>query len=217
MFEYCNNIKDFDFSGANLSGVTDMSMMFTSCDPESVSFKNADLSSVTNMSNMFSVQGGRLKTADFSGCDLSKVTDIHGMFAFQTNLTAVNFGDKMENVQNADSAFLNCSSLRDFPLIRFAGDSVNISRLCAVSGGSGAMIGELANYPNNLGGTITSMDYAFTNQPNIQMIGLLSVIGLTAAPTQAFAGCSALEKVYTRGLENEYLLAALNTDLPDKK
>ena len=79
------------------------------------------------------------------------------------------------------------------------------------------MIGELANYPDISGGTITSMDYAFTNQPNIQMIGLLSVIGLTAAPTQAFAGCSALEKVYTRGLENEYLLAALNTDLPDKK
>lgn len=59
------------------------------------------------------------------------------------------------------------------------------------------------------------MDYAFTNQPNIQMIGLSSNIGLTATPTQAFAGCSGLEKVYTR--ENEYILAALNTDLPDKK
>ena len=215
MFYDCDNIKDFDFSGANLSGVANMSTMF-SCNPESVSFKNADLSSVTDMHGMFSVQGGRLKTADFSGCDLSKVTNIQNMFAFQTNLTAVNFGDKMENVQNADSAFLNCSSLRDFPRIRFAGDSVNISRLCAVSGGSGAMIGELANYPNILGGTITSMDYAFTNQPNIQMIGL-SGIGLTAAPTQAFAGCTGLEKVYTTQAENEYILAALNTDLPDKK
>ena len=215
MFDNCNNIKDFDFSGANLSGVTDMSMMF-SCNPESVSFKNADLSSVTDMHGMFNVYGGRLKTADFSGCDLSKVTNIQNMFASQTNLTAVNFGDKMENVQNADSAFLNCSSLRDFPNIHFAGDSVNISRLCAVSGGSGAMIGGIGNYPNILGGTITSMDYAFTNQPNIQMIGL-SGIGLTAAPTQAFAGCSALEKVYTTQAENEYILAALNTDLPDKK
>ena len=78
------------------------------------------------------------------------------------------------------------------------------------------MIGEIGNYPEILGGTITSMDYAFTNQPNIQMIGLLD-IGLTAAPTQAFAGCSALEKVYTAQAENEYILAALNTDLPDKK
>lgn len=216
MFYDCDNIKDFDFSGANLSGVTDISTMFSSCNPESVSFKNANLSSVTDMSGMFSVQGGRLKTVDFSGCDLSKVTDIHNMFAFQTNLTAVNFSDKMRNVQNADSAFLNCSSLRNFPRFHFAGDSVNISRLCAVAGGSGAMIGELANYPNILGGTITSMDYAFTNQPNIQMIGL-SGIGLTAAPTQAFAGCSGLEKVYTTQAENEYILAALNTDLPDKK
>lgn len=198
-----------------MSGVTDMSKMFGSCNPESVSFKNADLSSVTDMHGMFSVQGGRLKTADFSGCDLSKVTDISNMFAFQTNLTAVNFGLNMDNVQNADSAFLNCSSLRNFPRIHFAGDSVNISRLCAVSGGSGAMIGEIGNYPSISGGTITSMDYAFINQPNIQMIGLYG-IGLTAAPTSAFAGCTGLEKVYTTGLENEYILAALNTDLPDK-
>lgn len=217
MFDDCDNIKDFDFSGANLSGVTDMSTMFSSCNPDSVSFRNADLSSVTDMHGMFSAQGGRLKTADFSGCDLSKVTDIHGMFSFQTNLTAVNFGYKMDNVQNADSAFLNCSSLRDFPRINFAGNSVNISRLCAVSGGTGSMIGELANYPSISGGTITSMDYAFTNQPNMEMIGLLSGIGLTAAPTQAFAGCSGLEKVYTIGEKNEYILAALNTDLPDKK
>ena len=215
MFDECNNIKDFDFSGTNLSGVTDMSSMF-SCNPESVSFKNANLSSVTNMGFMFNVYGGRLKTADFSGCDLSKVTDIHNMFAFQTNLTAVNFGLNMDNVQNADSAFMNCSSLRNFPRIWFAGDSVNISRLCAVSGGSGAMIGEIGNYPGIFGGTITSMDYAFTNQPNIQMIDLHSNIGLTAAPTQAFAGCTGLEKVFATGLENEYILAALNTDLPDK-
>ena len=215
MFHNCINIKDFDFSGANLSGVTDMSKMFTLCDPESVSFKNANLSSVTNMSSMFIVQGGRLKKADFNGCDLSKVTDIHNMFAFQTNLTAVNFGLNMRNVQNADSAFMNCSSLTNFPDIGFAGDSVNISRLCAVAGGSGAMIGEIDNYPDISGGTITSMDYAFTNQPNIRMIGL-SGIGLTAAPTQAFAGCTGLEKVYTTALENEYILAALNTDLPDK-
>ena len=217
MFFDCDNIKDFDFSGANLSGVTDMSTMFERCNPESVSFKNADLSSVTDMSRMFFVQGGRLKTADFSGCDLSKVTDISSMFAFQTNLTEVNFGLNMDNVQNADSAFLNCSSLRDFPRIHFAGDSVNISRLCAVAGGSGAMIGDLGNYPDISGGTITSMDYAFANQPNMEMIGLFSNIGLTAAPTQAFAGCSGLKKVYTTQPENEYILAALNTDLPDKK
>lgn len=218
MFAECYALENVDFTGVNFSSVTDMSRMFADTSKiKSVSFKNADLSSVTNMSSMFFNRAGLLKKADFSGCDLSKVTDISSMFAFQTNLTTVIFGFYMDNVQNADSAFLNCSSLTDFPRIHFAGDSVNISRLCAVSGGSGAMIGDLGNYPDILGGTITSMDYAFANQPNMEMIGLASNIGLTAAPTQAFAGCSGLKKVYTTQPENEYILAALNTDLPDKK
>ena len=58
------------------------------------------------------------------------------------------------------------------------------------------------------------MDYAFTNQPNIEMLTILSTIGLTAAPTQAFKGCTGLKQLFIPQ-ENEYILAALQTDLPD--
>lgn len=64
------------------------------------------------------------------------------------------------------------------------------------------------------GGTITSMDYAFINQPNIEMLDIFSNIGLTAAPTQAFKGCTGLKQLFM-SQENEYILAALQTDLPD--
>lgn len=61
------------------------------------------------------------------------------------------------------------------------------------------------------------MDYAFMNQPNITSINLFRFdINLTAAPTNAFAGCSNLETVSVKA-ENEYILSALQTDLPDKK
>lgn len=65
-----------------------------------------------------------------------------------------------------------------------------------------------------IGGTITSMDYAFINQPNIEIMDIHSAIGLTAAPTQAFKGCTGL-KILFMSQENEYILAALQTDLPD--
>lgn len=207
MFGYCKKIKDFDFSGVNLGGVTDMSTMFSSCNPESVSFKNADLSSVTNMSMMFNTYGGRLKTVDFGGCDLSNVTDVHNMFAMQTNLTDVTFG-RTSKIQNADSMFLN-TSVTTLPYISCSGDSVNISRFCGNTS-TGSVVYEIRID----GGTITSMDYAFTNQPNIEMLTILSTIGLTAAPTQAFKGCTGLKQLFIPQ-ENEYILAALQTDLPD--
>lgn len=215
MFDNCRDLTSVTgFAGKDMSSCTSMDSMFSQCyDLKTIDFSGADLSSVTDMNNMFSAEGGRLKTADFSGCDLSKVTDIHNMFAFQTNLTAVAFGYYMKNVQNADSAFLNCSSLTSFHNIGFAGDSVNISRLCGNTS-TGSIVSKLGDYVFIDGGTITSMDYAFINQPNIEIMNIHSAIGLTAAPTQAFKGCTGLKLLFM-SQENEYILAALQTDLPD--
>lgn len=138
------------------------------------------------------------------------------MFRGQAGLTSVNgtFGNLLNS---ADGMFLNCLSLTEIPNLYFSGDSINISRICGCSEGQGSISDHItlsrAQYADNC--VITSMDYAFTNQPNIQMINLFNFdINLTAAPTSAFAGCSALKTVTVK--ENEHILAALNTDLPDK-
>ena len=137
------------------------------------------------------------------------------MFRGQAGLTSVNgtFGNLLNS---ADGMFMNCLSLTEIPNLYFSGDSINISRICGCSEGQGSVgniILSRAEYADNC--VITSMDYAFTNQPNIESISLHYFdINLTAAPTSAFAGCSALKTVMVK--ENEYILAALNTDLPDK-
>ena len=153
---------------------------------------------------------------DFSGVEFGAVTDTDNMFRGQAGLTSVNgtFGNLLNS---ADGMFMNCLSLTEIPNLYFSGDSINISRICGCSAGQGS-VGNImlrrAVYANNC--VITSMDYAFTNQPNIESIYLYDFdINLTSAPTSAFAGCSALSSVTVK--ENEHILTALQTDLPDKK
>lgn len=196
MFLNCYNLKTIDFSGANLSSVTNMSNMFD------------------NMNNM---SIAKLETVDFSGATISSVTDMSNMFRDQAKLTTVK-GIFNGAVKNMESMFMRCSSFDSIDDIRItvAGDSINITRFMACASPAGVYSNDMnIFYGSGSSGTITSMDYAFTNQPNIPTIDLFEFdINLTAAPTSAFAGCSALRTVTVK--ENEYILAALNTDLPDK-
>ena len=139
------------------------------------------------------------------------------MFRDQAKLTTVK-GTFNGPVQNMESMFMRCSSFNgvDRVGVAAAGDSINIARFMACASPAGVYSNDMNIFYGRSSGIITSMDYAFTNQPNIQTINLFEFdINLTAAPTSAFAGCSALRTVMVK--ENEYILAALNTDLPDKK
>ena len=223
MFYGCQALTSVTgFAGKDMSSCKSMMNMFLNCyNLKTIDFSGANLSSVTNMSNMFDNLGdmsiAKLETADFSGATISSVTDMSNMFRDQAKLTTVK-GVFNGAVQNMDSMFMRCSSFDSITDIRItaAGDSINITRFMACISPAGVYSNDMnIFYGSGSSGTITSMDYAFTNQPNITTIDLYDFdINLTAAPTSAFAGCSALRTVMVK--ENEHILAALQTDLPDK-
>ena len=223
MFNGCSSMTSITgFMNKNLSSCKSMKNMFFNCyNLKTIDFSGANLSSVTNMSNMFDnvnhMSIAKLETVDFSGATISSVTDMSNMFRDQAKLTTVK-GIFNGTVQNMESMFMRCSSFDNINDIRItaAGDSINIARFMACTSPAGVYSIDMnIFYGSGSSGTITSMDYAFTNQPNIQTINLFEFdINLTSAPTSAFAGCSALKTVMVK--ENEYILAALNTDLPDK-
>ena len=224
MFNGCSSMTSITgFMNKNLSSCKSMKNMFLDCyNLKTIDFSGANLSFVTKMSNMFDNLGNmsiaKLETVDFSGATISSVTDMSNMFRDQAKLTTVK-GIFNGAVQNMNSMFMRCSSFDNIDDIRItaAGDSIDITRFMACTSPAGVYSIDMnIFYGSGSSGTITSMDYAFTNQPNITMINLYAFdINLTAAPTSAFAGCSALRTVMVK--ENEYILAALNTDLPDKK
>ena len=223
MFYGCRALTSVTgFAGKDMSSCKSMNNMFLNCyNLTTIDFSGANLSSVTNMSNMFdnldNMSIAKLETVDFSGATISSVTDMSNMFRDQAKLTTVK-GTFNGTIQNMESMFMRCSSFDsiDHISISAAGDSINIARFMACASPAGVYSNNMNIFYGRSSGIITSMDYAFTNQPNIQTIDLLEFdINLTAAPTSAFAGCSALRTVMVK--ENEYILAALNTDLPDKK
>ena len=223
MFNGCSSMTSITgFMNKNLSSCKSMKNMFLNCyNLKTIDFSGANLSSVTKMSNMFDNLGNmsiaKLETVDFSGATISSVTDMSNMFRDQAKLTTVK-GTFNGAVQNMNSMFMRCSSFDSIDHIRItaAGDSIDITRFMACASPAGVYSNDMNIFYGRSSGIITSMDYAFTNQPNITSIDLYAFdINLTAAPTSAFAGCSALRTVMVK--ENEYILAALNTDLPDKK
>lgn len=118
MFLKCYNLKSIDFSGADLSSVTDMSEMFDNYDGMSIA---------------------KLETVDFSGATISSVTDMSNMFRDQAKLTTVK-GYFNGAVQNMDSMFMRCSSFDNTGInfeITAGGDSINLARfLACTSSGS---------------------------------------------------------------------------------
>ena len=222
MFYGCQALTSVTgFAGKDMSSCKSMNNMFLNCyNLKTIDFSGANLSSVTNMSNMFDNLGNmsiaKLETVDFSGATISSVTDMSNMFRDQAKLTTVK-GIFNGTIQNMESMFMRCSSFDSIDNIRIIanGDSINIARFMACASPAGVYSNDMNIFYGSSSGIITSMDYAFTNQPNIQTIDLFQFdINLTSTPTSAFAGCSALRTVMVK--ENEYILAALNTDLPDK-
>ena len=222
MFYGCEALTSVTgFAGKDMSSCKSMNNMFLNCyNLKTIDFSGANLSSVTNMSNMFDNLGNmsiaKLETVDFSDATISSVTDMSNMFRDQAKLTTVK-GTFNGTIQNMGSMFMRCSSFNSISHIRITatGDSINIARFMACASPAGVYSNDMNIFYGSNSGIITSMDYAFTNQPNIQTIDLFGFdINLTSTPTSAFAGCSALRTVMVK--ENEYILAALNTDLPDK-
>ena len=90
MFSSCKSLTSLDLTGWNTSKVTNMSQMFSNCSGlTSIDLSNFDTSNVTNMSHMFN-NCTSLTSLDLSNFNTSKVTDMKYMFYGCKSLTSLN-------------------------------------------------------------------------------------------------------------------------------
>ncbi|KYG72797.1 hypothetical protein AWN68_08830 [Roseivirga echinicomitans] len=80
-FAGCSNLKENAPDAPNLSRVTDMQGMFSSCEDFSGDLNNWDVSNVTDMSFMFENNSPYDKDIEIGDWDVSKVTSMDRMFA----------------------------------------------------------------------------------------------------------------------------------------
>ena len=97
--------------GANTTGITDMSQMFSHCS-NLTAVALFDTSSVTDISSMFDLCTALTSVPLF---DTSSVTNMYGLFSSCTALTAVPLLNT-SNVVNMSYIFYSCSSLTSIPL-----------------------------------------------------------------------------------------------------
>ena len=119
LFHGCSALETADFTGADLSGVTDTGTgMFLGCDSvEEVILKDAKLGPAICSELLVGV-GESFETLDFSGADFEKVTDMARMFAGadgvpNTTLKSISFkgAKNLNNVTNMFQMFLHCTEL----------------------------------------------------------------------------------------------------------
>lgn len=117
MFSGCSALETVNFTGSNISNVSDMSYMFYTC----TSLKNIDLSNMTlpkltNMQYMF-YNCTALKTANFNNLKSAKLTTLWRLFQGCENLETVDFTDfDTSAVQSMEQMFISCKSLKSFDL-----------------------------------------------------------------------------------------------------
>lgn len=118
LFHGCSALATANFTGANLSGVTNTGtgMFLGTGSVKEVILKDTILGPAL-CSNLFAGVGDLLETVDLSGADCTYVTDMSGMFAVgignPTALKSVSFkgAKNLDNVTNMYQMFNNCSAL----------------------------------------------------------------------------------------------------------
>lgn len=120
IFYNCHSLTSFDFSGLDMSAVTNMNNMFFSCNSLiSIDLSGFDTSAVTWMNKMFSDCTG-LTGLDLSSLDTSAATDMGFMFNNCTGLTGLDLsGFDTSAVKNTRSMFDSCTNLARLDLSSF--------------------------------------------------------------------------------------------------
>ena len=128
MFNGCTYIRELDVSGFDTSRVTNMESMFVNCVMvENLDTSGFDTSNVTDMSEMFR-ECRYLKTIDLSGFDTSKVTDMHAMFSACMSLQDPDFTSfDTSNVTDMGAMFDRCYSIKILDISTFDTSKVTTS------------------------------------------------------------------------------------------
>lgn len=218
MFE---NIKaeSMDLSGADTSGVTDMSFLFSSCGRlTSLTLAGWDTANVTKMNSMFS--GCKLLTAlDLTHFNTAAVTDLNAMFATCESLTALDVTHfDTAKAFNMTGMFRGCAKLTELDVTHF--DTEHVQHFSGMFLGCKALTAlDLTNFrtPHAVGmnsmfencAALTALDLTHFDTTRVQnMTGMFrGCSGLTeldlasfrtdslAAITGMFCGCSALRTI----------------------
>ena len=115
LFYYCSSLKSIDFSNSDFSKLRNIDCMFQNLKLlESVTFPE-NLPNLKSARNTFSGCSS-LKSIDFSNCNLTSLTFIKEMFHSCISLESVSFPDSLTNVEDMQSIFSGCSSLKSIDL-----------------------------------------------------------------------------------------------------
>ena len=117
LFSGLQGVVEMNLSNLDVSGVEDMSYMFSHSSGDSslnyLDLSGWDTSNVTDMSHMFEFCFV-LETLNLRGWNISKVTDMSYMFDHCRNLRTVDVSNwDTSNVTNMDGMFFHCFNLRN--------------------------------------------------------------------------------------------------------
>ncbi len=112
--------EKINLGGANTSGVTNMSYMFSNCDNvRSIVFGDIDTSNVTTMKYMFN-SCGSLTSVDINALDTDNVTDMSYMFADVQSLGSLDLRTfKTAKVTDMSCMFSRCYGLKTLDVSSF--------------------------------------------------------------------------------------------------
>lgn len=106
MFFKCKKMNSIFLKTWDVSAVTDMTNMFTSCTAFNQPLKTWDVSAVTLMINVF--EGCTAFNQDLSSWNVENVTNLQALFSNCTNFQSDLGGWPVQNVLSFDSMFFNC-------------------------------------------------------------------------------------------------------------
>lgn len=122
MFSTCVNLTTLDVSNFDTSNVTSMNSMFLSCrNLTTLDVTNFNTSQVTNMSSMF--QGcSKLTTLDISNFDTSNVTNMSYMFSSCSLLATLDISSINTPPKQGAMIFSSCGTSLETPTIVYVKD-----------------------------------------------------------------------------------------------
>ncbi len=225
LFSGMTNLKSVDFTGLDLSGVTDIDSMFLCCTSlEAVDFTGLDTSTITSMHGLFA-SCPSLTSVKWGGINTSNVTNMSGLFNACSSLSSIDMSElDTSSVTDMSSMFAGCTSLRSFDFSDLDTSSAenfrdmfnNCKSLASVSF-TGLDASNLINTSGMFSNcdSLTSVDFSGLKTPNLKfMRGMFeSCDSLTSARiadldttslinfSWLFWGCKSLIEVDLSGLD----------------
>ena len=190
LFKDFQSARSIDLSGADTSGVTDMSLMFCSCmDLISLNLTGIDTSHVTTMSGMF-MTCWSLETLDVSGFDTSSCESFNAMFWQCSCLDALDVsGFDTSKVTTMNGMFYECFQLGDLDLTGFDTSSVtNMQWMFECCYGLESL--DLKGFDTSNVTTMKKMFYKCTGLHDLDLTGFST--RNTEDVSQMFGGCGSL-------------------------